>query len=156
MAKKCGLNKYHRNKFIFQFITKKHWMQVINCVGWMLATCVAIAVVYGLYTPDGSTDKLNTDMSALYNATSRIAWSLSVAWVILSCASGYGGKVIYILQFSFCYRSLWTLTHLRICYLLLYWLSFESYLYYKGHSFWLWINFGTSRHRSKTIDTDLP
>ncbi|XP_060563003.1 nose resistant to fluoxetine protein 6-like, partial [Ruditapes philippinarum] len=72
---------------------KIKFSKLINCVGWVLATCVAIAVVYGLYTPDGSTDKLNVDMSALYNATARIAWSLSVAWVILSCASGYGGPV---------------------------------------------------------------
>ncbi|XP_053380237.1 nose resistant to fluoxetine protein 6-like [Mercenaria mercenaria] len=65
----------------------------LNFVGWTMATGVAIAVLYGLYTPDGSTDRLSVDVSALYNATSRIAWAICIAWVIFSCASGYGGPV---------------------------------------------------------------
>lgn len=60
-------------------------------VGWTVATAVAMSVLYGLYTPDGSAPDLGEGVSAFYNATSRTAWGLSVAWVIFACASGYGG-----------------------------------------------------------------
>jgi hypothetical protein len=52
---------------------------------------MAVSVLYGLYTPEGNLPDLSKGVSALYNATSRTAWGISVAWVIFACATGYGG-----------------------------------------------------------------
>ena len=59
-------------------------------LGWTLATAMALLVLYGLYNPEGQ-PTFGLDVSALYNATSRTAWGMAVAWVIFACATGYGG-----------------------------------------------------------------
>jgi hypothetical protein len=69
-------------------------------VGWLIATAMAVSVLYGLYTPDGTPPDLSNSVSALYNATSRTAWGISVAWVIFACATGYGGQYTYALLTS--------------------------------------------------------
>ncbi|KAH3787907.1 hypothetical protein DPMN_166038 [Dreissena polymorpha] len=51
---------------------------------------MAIAVLYGLYSDDG-TIQLNKKTTILYNATSRTVLGACVAWVIFACATGYGG-----------------------------------------------------------------
>jgi hypothetical protein len=62
-------------------------------LGWALATAAALLVLYGLYDSDGN-DNLSGDVAALYNATSRTAWGMAVAWVIFACATGYGGWLV--------------------------------------------------------------
>ncbi|XP_045202111.2 nose resistant to fluoxetine protein 6-like [Mercenaria mercenaria] len=84
--------------------------KLLNIVGWLVATGVALLVLYGLYTPDGS-PKLGVDTSALYNATFRTAWGMCVAWVIFACASGYGGPVNKLLS----WRAIIPLSRLTYC-----------------------------------------
>lgn len=66
-------------------------VQILNLFGWIVATAVGLAVVYGLYD-DFEGHILSVSLSALYNALSRTAWGACVAWVIFSCVTGNGGK----------------------------------------------------------------
>ncbi|XP_060591484.1 O-acyltransferase like protein-like, partial [Ruditapes philippinarum] len=84
--------------------------QILNVVGWIVATTTAMLVLYGLYSPDG-TKILSDDTSAFYNATSRTAWGMCVAWVIFACASGYGGPVNKLLS----WRAIIPLSRLTYC-----------------------------------------
>ena len=68
--------------FVFQFT---------NLFGWAVATTIALLVLYGLYDSSGA-PHLTIGVSAFYNATHRSAWALAVCWVILACATGYGGR----------------------------------------------------------------
>jgi len=69
---------------IFQFL------QAVCLLGWLVATGLAVAILYGLWTPDGK-DPLGEDMAALYNATTRTVWGACIAWVIFACSTGNGG-----------------------------------------------------------------
>ncbi|WAR31993.1 NRF6-like protein [Mya arenaria] len=73
--------------------------KVWNLFGWAIATAVALAILYGLWTTE-TTPKLGENMSALYNATSRTAWGACIAWVIFSCATGHGGPVNALLSWK--------------------------------------------------------
>lgn len=73
--------------------------KIINVLGWAISTAVALLVLYGLYDADGK-DKLGADAAALYNATSRTAWGMAIAWVIFACATGYGGPVNALLSWK--------------------------------------------------------
>ncbi|XP_045202055.2 nose resistant to fluoxetine protein 6-like [Mercenaria mercenaria] len=90
---------------------KVQMSKVANFVGWSVATAIAVSVLYGLYTSDGSPPDFSNGVSALYNATSRTAWGLSVAWVIFACATGYGGPVNALLS----WRSIIPLSRLTYC-----------------------------------------
>lgn len=74
--------------------------KLINLAGWVIASAMAMSVLYGLFVPDGTAPDFSTGVSALYNATSRTAWALSVAWVIFACATGYGGPVNTLLSWN--------------------------------------------------------
>lgn len=63
-------------------------------LGWAIATTCALLVLYGLYDSEGK-EKLGVDASALYNATSRTAWGIAIAWVIFACSTGYGGRQLF-------------------------------------------------------------
>ncbi|XP_033732240.1 nose resistant to fluoxetine protein 6-like [Pecten maximus] len=71
----------------------------VNLVCWLLAAAVACSVVYGLYDPING-HPLSLDVSALYNTTNRIAWGVSICWVIFACATGNGGFVNTLLSWK--------------------------------------------------------
>ncbi len=60
---------------------------------------MGMLVVYGLYpynSPDDDYFKdMDTDLGAFYESCHRFAWSLALAWVVLACVTGYGGKYIH-------------------------------------------------------------
>ncbi|XP_045202094.2 nose resistant to fluoxetine protein 6-like [Mercenaria mercenaria] len=97
--------------------------KLTNMMGWTVATAVAMSVLYGLYTPDGTPPDLSNAVSALYNATSRTAWGLSVAWVIFACATGYGGPVNALLS----WRAIIPLSRLTYCAYLIHPIVLYSY-----------------------------
>ena len=68
--------------------------------GWCLATGSAFAVLYGLYEykSDGST--MSMVASGFYVSLSRTVWSISLAWVVIACASGYGGPINFVLSWK--------------------------------------------------------
>ncbi|XP_052790477.1 nose resistant to fluoxetine protein 6-like [Mya arenaria] len=98
--------------------------KVWNMFGWAIATAVALAILYGLWTPD-LTPKLGEDMSALYNATARTAWGACIAWVIFSCATGHGGPVNALLS----WKAIIPLSRLTYCCYLVHPVVMNTYYY---------------------------
>ncbi|XP_052790475.1 nose resistant to fluoxetine protein 6-like isoform X1 [Mya arenaria] len=98
--------------------------KVWNLLGWAIATAVALAILYGLWTPD-LTPKLGEDMSALYNATARTAWGACIAWVIFSCATGHGGPVNALLS----WKAIIPLSRLTYCCYLVHPVVMYTYYY---------------------------
>ena len=64
-------------------------------VGWVLATAVGLAVVYGLvpYLDEKQVPEINSFSRVSYGSFNRLAWSIAVGWLIFSCVHGYGGPV---------------------------------------------------------------
>lgn len=67
-------------------------LQMVVIGGWAAAVATGMTVVYSV-TQHITEDQWSTSVSALYNALHRIAWAISVCWVIFACANGYGGKL---------------------------------------------------------------
>ena len=58
----------------------------LNIIGWQVAFLMGFAVVYGLH--DERTRTLTEHEAIFYNGFHRIAWSMSLSWVIFSCSKG--------------------------------------------------------------------
>jgi len=71
----------------------------VNILGWLCATGLALVVLYGQYN-EGTEPKFTEETSALYTATHRTVWGMTVAWVIYACATGYGGPVNALLSWK--------------------------------------------------------
>ena len=71
-------------------------------LGWALAAACNLAVIYGLIEYDQGKAKESLSVNAFYQACSRTAWGLGLAWVIFACCRGYGGNVCsqFMLSFS--------------------------------------------------------
>ncbi|BFZ20623.1 hypothetical protein BsWGS_23662 [Bradybaena similaris] len=72
----------------------------VVCLGWIIATATALAAVYGLHGEITGKNVSSVGVAAFYNAVARSAWGACVSWVIIACASGYGGFVNSILSWS--------------------------------------------------------
>ena len=66
--------------------------QVLNLSGWVLAATVCMAVVYGPYSANQGWHVVYLAESVVYTALSRGVWAAGIAFVIISCATGQGGK----------------------------------------------------------------
>ena len=69
-------------------------------VGWFVATGSALAVLYGLYSYQHNGTKMSGVATGFYKSLSRTVWSLSLSWVVIACASGYGGPVNFVLSWK--------------------------------------------------------
>jgi len=59
----------------------------------MSAAC-ALAILYAPWVYVKDIEEMPIDLAALYNALSRPAWGICLAWVVIACCSGYGGNYI--------------------------------------------------------------
>ncbi|KAK3607208.1 hypothetical protein CHS0354_031705 [Potamilus streckersoni] len=84
---------------LFKTDCKVKLSRILNLVGWLIATGVALAVLYGLYNPNNE-HTMSTRVSALYLSTARTAWCMALAWVIFSCATGNGGFINTLLSWN--------------------------------------------------------
>ncbi|XP_052221322.1 nose resistant to fluoxetine protein 6-like isoform X1 [Dreissena polymorpha] len=98
--------------------------KIVNIIGWILAAGLAIAILYGLYSDDG-TIKFNKATTAFYNATSRTVWGACVAWVVFACATGYGGPVNALLS----WKGIVPLSRLTYCCYLVHPIVMYTYYY---------------------------
>ncbi len=56
------------------------------------------SVVFGLYGyMNPNYTYMNQQVAALYEAISRLAWALMLAWLVLTCATGYAGIDNFVL-----------------------------------------------------------
>ena len=60
-------------------------------VGWLVFTVIALSILYGLYG-EAHDHHVGEATAAVYTSLHRTAWALCVAWVIVACVTGYGGK----------------------------------------------------------------
>ena len=82
-----------------------YFIQFVVILGWASAAACNLAVLYGLIDYSRGVTITN-GLSAFYNACSRTAWGVGVAWVIFTCSRGYGGKYKFkFLSFSLSWRS---------------------------------------------------
>ncbi|XP_033118096.1 nose resistant to fluoxetine protein 6-like [Anneissia japonica] len=68
-------------------------------LGWVIATVIDLAVVYGLYG-NFHDNHLSKGGTVVYITLCRFAWAVSLAWVAFACATGYGGPVNSLLSWS--------------------------------------------------------
>ncbi|XP_035828349.1 O-acyltransferase like protein-like [Aplysia californica] len=74
------------------------WYVVV--IGWAVAVATGLAVVYGIHDDITAEDPSSTEVAALYNTMARSAWSVAISWVVIACASGYGGPVNWLLSWK--------------------------------------------------------
>ena len=96
--------------YIIGFLTgyilhKKHCRVQMNkvyvVIGWCLSIGMALSTVYGLYYYYSHPEtKMPMVASGFYVSLCRTAWSLSLAWLVVACASGYGGPVNWLLSWK--------------------------------------------------------
>ena len=82
--------------------------QGLNCVLWILSVTLGFVVVIGVWPMRRYGYTIFE--STLYACTFRIAWSLSLGWVIFSCVKGYGGMIDSFLSWGL-FTSLSRLTY---------------------------------------------
>lgn len=61
--------------------------QATVVIGWLLSFGCLLSLLYGLYEAE-----LSPVTSAAYSSLSHSAWALGLAWIIVACSTGYGGK----------------------------------------------------------------
>ena len=63
-------------------------------VGWVLATAVGLAIIYGLtpYQDARKVPEISPLLKMTYGPLHRTAWSMVIGWIIFACSRGYGGK----------------------------------------------------------------
>ncbi|XP_054157680.1 nose resistant to fluoxetine protein 6-like [Oppia nitens] len=67
---------------------KKVWVST----GWVLSVVTSLSVLFAMFQANnGNVPEVH--FAALYSATSRTIWSLSLAWTTFACINGYGGLV---------------------------------------------------------------
>jgi lysylphosphatidylglycerol synthetase-like protein (DUF2156 family) len=72
-------------------------------LGWLLNTTICLATLFTLviaYLPDY---KYNVVDAAFYGSLHRVAWSLSISWVIYACVTGHGGMPNFLIYTYFLY-----------------------------------------------------
>ena len=74
-------------------MTKQLFLQLTNLWLWISAIGIGIGVVYGLNIPNRKCENISALGDAIYGGFYKLAWALSVGWVIFACCRGYGGKL---------------------------------------------------------------
>jgi hypothetical protein len=72
-------------------------VKVLNMLIWVFSILLMGSVVFGLY-PDVKASVLGTGLSRtthiIYQTFSKIAWSIGLSFLIYSCITDNGGKLI--------------------------------------------------------------
>ncbi|XP_071956995.1 nose resistant to fluoxetine protein 6-like [Antedon mediterranea] len=85
---------------LYKYKDRVRMPRFVAIMGWLAATGIALAVVYGLYgTYHGN--PINKAGSVVYITLCRFSWSVALGWVAFACVTGYGGPVNTLLSWSF-------------------------------------------------------
>jgi hypothetical protein len=68
-------------------------------MGWIIALMVSLGVLFAML-PANNGNIPEVHVAALYSATSRTIWALSLAWVTFACITGHGGLVNWFLSWK--------------------------------------------------------
>ncbi|XP_078489124.1 nose resistant to fluoxetine protein 6-like [Ciona intestinalis] len=119
--------------------------KVTVVIGWVSASIMNLAIVYGLYPAVEGGYVLDNNTAAFYNAVSRPLWCIGLAWLTVACVSGYGGPVNTLLS----WKAFIPLSRLTYCVylvhpLVIYWLlSTVEVFYHNSIAFLLMMFFTT-------------
>ena len=59
---------------------------------WGISAGLCLAVIYGPYSANAGHHAISLVEADFYNGFARTAWALGVAYVMISCCLGQGGK----------------------------------------------------------------
>ncbi|CAL1534643.1 unnamed protein product [Lymnaea stagnalis] len=79
---------------------KMNLRKSLTIVGWLVAIATGVVIVFGLRGDIGGDNPCSLAVAAFYNSMARTAWGVCIAWVIVTCGSGWGGPVNTILSWS--------------------------------------------------------
>lgn len=68
-------------------------------LGWFIGPGLLIFMIWGNTNKD-----LSTVGAVLFTGLGKTAWSIGVAWMIIACSTGHGGKYLFFFRtmyFSF-------------------------------------------------------
>lgn len=63
---------------------------MVVTIGWTTSVSLLLFLVYGLYEQE-----LHPVTAAAYSSFSHTLWALGLAWVVIACSTGYGGRVLH-------------------------------------------------------------
>lgn len=68
--------------------------QWIVALSWTLSAAIAASIIYGLtpYVNETLVPTIDDVVKLTYGPLHRAAWALALAWTIVACIHGYGGK----------------------------------------------------------------
>lgn len=64
---------------------------MVVTIGWTTSVSLLLFLVYGLYEQE-----LHPVTAAAYSSFSHTLWALGLAWVVIACSTGYGGRVLTV------------------------------------------------------------
>jgi len=67
--------------------------------GWIVFAGIGTSILYGLWDSVKIAESISPELAGFYNGVSRPLWTMCVAWVIIACTEGNGGKIILQLIF---------------------------------------------------------
>ena len=68
-------------------------MQLFALFGWAVAAFLNLSVVYGTWWYVHNVQEMEVSLAAFYDALCRPIWAVGLAWVVIACVTGYGGKL---------------------------------------------------------------
>ncbi|XP_033118021.1 nose resistant to fluoxetine protein 6-like [Anneissia japonica] len=84
---------------LYKYLGRVRMRRHVAIMGWIAATGIGLAVVYGLYG-NYHGNLLSEGASVVYITLSRFSWAVALAWVAFACVTGYGGPVNSLLSWS--------------------------------------------------------
>lgn len=83
-------------RWIFFFLF--HLLQIVNLLAWAKSLSLMAMVIFA-YHPYAQPNSDTTALEfGLYEALSRVVWSIALCYIIFACAHGYGGPVNWFLS----------------------------------------------------------
>lgn len=67
--------------------------------GWLIVLASMLAIIFGIYSMYVPNSQNTIVESAFYESFNRVAWVISLSWVIFACVNGYGGPIAWFLSF---------------------------------------------------------
>jgi peptidoglycan/LPS O-acetylase OafA/YrhL len=69
-------------------------------IGWVVATAAGLFLIFGFHGDTSTQSPSSLLVATIYNAVARSIWGGVISWVVVACASGYGGPVNAFLSWS--------------------------------------------------------
>jgi len=69
-------------------------LQLTVVTGWAVSSAVLGSLIFGLHGVE-----LHPILAAAYSSLSHTLWALCLSWTVIACATGHGGKNVYLFIF---------------------------------------------------------